>query len=119
MLGQERCESGGTSLCLIVGVDENHLHCGAEFAENLSAGAAWGVAAAGGDGDGDDLLVPRGDGATDGDALGADRQAVGGVLDVAAGEDFAIGGEHGGADLEFGVGSVGVPTNSECLLNCD
>ena len=37
------------------------------------------------------------------DALGAHRQAVGGVLDVAAGDDRAVGGFEGGADLEAGV----------------
>ena len=35
-----------------------------------------------------------------GDALGADRQAVGGVLDVAAGDDDAVRGLERGADLE-------------------
>ena len=38
-----------------------------------------------------------------GDALGADGQAVGGVLDVAAGDDRAVGGFERGADLESGV----------------
>lgn len=108
LLWQERRERGGARLRRIVGVDEDHLHRGAELAENLPACAAGGVAAAGGDGDGDDFLVPRGDGAADGDALGANRQAVGGVLDIAAGEDFAAGGKDGGADLEFGVRGMGV-----------
>ena len=35
------------------------------------------------------------------DALGAHRQAVGGVLDVAAGDDSAIGRFQRGADLEL------------------
>jgi hypothetical protein len=66
------------------------------------------VAAGGGDGDGRDLLVARRDGGADGDAFGAHREAVGGVFDIAAGEDFAGGGEDGGADLEAGVGRIGV-----------
>ena len=113
LLRQERGERRGTHLGRIIGVDEDHFHRGAELAEHLPAGAAGGMAAAGDDGDGDDLLVPRGDGRADGDALGADRQAVGGVLDVAAGEDFAVGGEDRGADLEFRVGGVGVAADCE------
>jgi hypothetical protein len=119
LLGQERGERGHASLRRIVGVDEDHFHRGAELAENLPAGAAGRVAAAGGDGYGDDLFVTRGNGAADGDALGADRQAVGGVFNIAAGEDFAASGEDRGADLEFGVGGVGVEAGSECLINCD
>ena len=34
------------------------------------------------------------------DPLGTDRQPVGGVLDVAAGDDGAVGGFERGADLE-------------------
>lgn len=115
LLGQERGERGRARLRRIIGVDEDHFHRGAELAENLPAGAAGGMAPAGGDGDGDDLFVTRGNGAADGDALGADRQAVGGVFNVAAGEDFAAGGENGGADLEFGIGGVGVLSSRECV----
>ena len=71
------------------------------------------MAATSGDGHGNDLFVTRGDGAANGDALGADRQAVRGVLDVAAGEDFAIGGENRGADLEFRVRGVGASPDQE------
>src|SRR5262249_40241343 len=41
------------------------------------------------------------------DALGADGQAVGGVLDVAAADDRAVGGLEGGADLELRERRVG------------
>ena len=71
------------------------------------------MAAAGGDGDGDDVLMPCGDGRADGDALGADREAVGGVFDVAAGEDFAAGGEDRGADLELRIGGVSFGADCE------
>ena len=41
-------------------------------------------------------------------ALGADRQAIRGILDVAAGKDLAAVGQHGRADLEAAVGTIGV-----------
>src|SRR5262249_44361894 len=42
------------------------------------------------------------------DALGADRQAVGGVFDVAAGDHLAVGRLQGGADQEVRERGVGV-----------
>ena len=41
-------------------------------------------------------------------ALGADGEAEGGILDVAAGDDFAGGCEEGGTDFVIGIGGVGV-----------
>src|SRR4051812_32949724 len=41
-----------------------------------------------------------------GDALGADGETVGGVLDVAAGDDGAVGGFERGADPELREGGV-------------
>src|SRR4051794_29003381 len=63
-------------------------------------------------GDDDDLLdADRGPGFTRGlddrRALGADRAAVGGVLDIAAGEDLASGDPEGRAHLVLAVGAVG------------
>ena len=43
-----------------------------------------------------------------GDALGAQRQAITGVLDVAAGDDYAGSGFKRGADLEAGKVGHGV-----------
>ena len=74
----------------------------AELPEDLAAGAAGrrrrcGV---GDDGDARELAMPFGERLEHRDALGADGQAVGGVLDVAAGDDRAVGGLERGADLE-------------------
>ena len=49
-----------------------------------------------------------GEGLEHGDPLGADREAVGGVLDVAAGEDRAVGRFERRTDLEFGERGVGI-----------
>ena len=64
-------------------------------------------AAAGDDGDGHDLLVPGSHRGANGGAFRANRQPIGCVFDVAAGEDFAGGSQNGGADVEVGVRSEG------------
>ena len=59
-----------------------------------------------------------GDGATDGNLLGAAGEAVAGVFYVAAGDDVGgvwLGEEEGGADAEVAVGGVGVMGGSERL----
>ena len=53
------------------------------------------------------MPLAGGDSGKDGHPLGADGGAEGGVFDVAAGEDAAVGGEDGGAHGEVGIGSVG------------
>jgi len=65
-------------------------------------------AVAGDDGEGKEPLRPGGDDVRDEPALGAQRQAVGGVLDVATDEDPAVGDEAGRADAQSRVGRVGV-----------
>jgi hypothetical protein len=50
----------------------------------------------------------EGDGGGDGGLLGAGGEAVGGVFDVAAGDDVAVVEEERGADAEVAVGGVGV-----------
>src|SRR5207244_3447404 len=69
------------------------------------------AAAAGRGGDRYLLQLPRavalGHGAGEGRALGADAERVGGVLDVDAGDDAAVAGAHGGADVEARVRRVG------------
>ncbi len=52
------------------------------------------------DDDATELAVAFGQRLEDGHTLGADGQAVGGVLDVAAGDDLAVGGFESRADLE-------------------
>ncbi len=61
-----------------------------------------------------ELAMPFGDRLEDGDAFGADRQAVGGVLDVAAGDDLAARGLERGADLESRVVGGGVLAHGAC-----
>jgi hypothetical protein len=48
------------------------------------------------------------DGGGDGRLFGADGEAVGGVFDVAAGDDSTVPKQDSGADAEVAVGSVGV-----------
>ena len=86
----------------------------AELGDGLaagSAGLAGGVVEVG-DGDGADADVGAvlADGRDDGRLLGAGGEAVGGVLDVAAGDDGVFGGveEDRCADTEAAVGGVGV-----------
>ena len=57
-----------------------------------------------------DARAIGGDGAGDRGLFGAGGEAIGGVFDVAAGEDVGIGAfeEEGGSDVEPGIGSVGV-----------
>ena len=91
---------------------EHDCGFGAELVDDLAACAAGGA--------GDALVVDDGDGANfdfgaefchggeDCSALGAVGEAVGGVLNVAASEEFALGRQEGGADAEVGIGGVGV-----------
>jgi len=50
----------------------------------------------------------EGDGGDDGGLLGAGGEAVGGVFDVAAGDDGSLIEEKGCADAEVAVGGVSV-----------
>ena len=57
-----------------------------------SAGLAGGVVEVGdGDGADADLGAVEADGGGDGGLFGADGEAVGGIFDVAAGDDVAVG----------------------------
>ena len=58
----------------------------------------------------------EGDGGGDGGLLGAGGEAVGGVFDVAAGDDGAVCEEEGGADAEVAVGGVGVVGDGDGAL---
>jgi len=103
---------GDVGLLLAVSALKENDGVGAEFVDHLAAGAAGGA--------GDALIVDdrdRGDldlgtqsshGRKNRGALGAIRHSVGGVLYVAAGEDFAFCSEQSGTHSEVGVGGVGV-----------
>jgi hypothetical protein len=93
---------------------------GAELVDGLAAGPA-GLAGGGvevGDGDGTDadFGAAEGDGGGDGGLLGTAGEAVGGVFDVAAGDDSTVCEQEGGADAEVAVGCVGVMRDGGGLL---
>jgi hypothetical protein len=105
---------GGLSDGAGFGGKEDHRLGGAELVDGLAAGSA-GLAGGGveiGDGDGSDAdgWAVEADGGGDGGLFGADGEAVGGVFDVAAGDDgvgFVVEEERG-ADTEVAVRGVGV-----------
>ncbi len=105
--------------------------CGsAELVDGLAAGSA-GLACGVVEIDDDDCAdagsgTVEGDGGSDGVLLGAGGEAVGGVLNVAAGEDVAVLEEDGCSYAEMAVGSVGVLGGGEGsqaevfdLLSCE
>ena len=73
------------------------------------AGLAGGVVEVG-DGDGADANggAVKTDSGGDGGLFRADGKTVGGVFDVAAGDNCAVSEEYGGADAEVAVGCVRV-----------
>jgi hypothetical protein len=85
---------------------------GAELVHGLATGSAgW----AGGcvevsDGNGADAEggAVEGDGGGDGGLFGTDGEAVGGVFDVAASDDGAVGEQERCPDAEVAVGGIGV-----------
>ena len=64
-------------------------------------------AVAGGDADSDEAPASRSHERRDEPALGAECQPVGGVLHVATGDEAAVVGDRGRADLQLRVGGVG------------
>src|SRR5260221_13331559 len=91
-------------------VGEVDVEIAAELPEDLAARAARRrrLLGIGDDGDAREDVMALGERLEHRDALRANRQAVGGVLDVAAGEDGAIAGLERGADLEPRVRRVRV-----------
>jgi hypothetical protein len=99
-----------------VQVRKHQFHIAAELPEDLAASAAGrrqriGV---GHHGHAPELARAFGDGFEDGHALGAEGQAVAGVLDIAAGVDAARGIFQCRADLEMGERRVGVLPGARC-----
>ena len=99
----------GQDLMVAGQVSHDHQAVRAELGQDLAAEAAGGdgLGRVGDDGQGLESPLAGGDGGKDGHPLGADGGAEGGVFDVAAGEDAAVGGEDGGAYGEVGIGGVG------------
>ncbi len=110
--GGEQVGDGGLVEGAVLFGEEDDGVWGAEFEDGLAAGStglAGGVVEVG-DGDGADVdgWAVEADGGGDGCLFGADGEAVGGVFDVAAGDDVAVGEQDGGADAEVAVGSIGI-----------
>src|SRR4051812_12788176 len=87
---------------LAFGRGEDDFEVAAELPENLPAGAARRRGRVlEGDGDPAELAMAFRERLEHRDTLGADGQAVGRVLDVAAGDDGPVFGLQGGAHLEI------------------
>ena len=94
-------------------VAKNHFQVAAEFPEDLPAGAArrrrrLGV---GDDGDAREVPMPFGDRLEYCDALGTDRQAIGRVFDITAGDDGASRAFQRCTDQEMRIRRVRVQAN--------
>ncbi len=86
----------------------------------LAAGSA-GLAGGGvevGDGDGADAYAgtAKSDGSGDGGLFGAGGEPVGGVFDVATGDDSTVRQQEGGTDTEVAIGCIGVKRDGDGLL---
>src|SRR5260370_757926 len=86
-------------------VGEDDFEIAAELPENLPARTAWRrrVFRVRDDRDAREFPFAFGNRFDESDALGTDRQAVGRILDVAAGEDRAARRFQRGADLKAGI----------------
>jgi hypothetical protein len=105
--GEELIQGQDLIVALQVGHDD--LTSRAELRKYLTAEAAGGdwLGGVGDHGQGFELALAGGHGGKDGHPLGAHGGPEGGVLDVATGEDPAVGGEDGGAHRKRGIGGVG------------
>src|SRR5580692_8733120 len=97
-------------------IGEHDRNVATKFPDDLAAVAAGrgervGV---GDDGDGIETALAFADGFEDGDALGAESEAVSGVFDVAAGENLARRRVQGSADFEIGKFGVSVFADLGC-----
>jgi hypothetical protein len=92
----------------------------AELMDGLAAGSAGltgGLVEVGyGDRADADLWAVETDGGGDGGLFGADSEAVGGVFDVAAGDDSTVREQDSGSDAEVAVGRVGVARDGDGAL---
>src|SRR5262249_56230672 len=77
------------------------------------AGGRWRFVGGGEDGNGAEAGLSLGNRLENGHAFGADGQAIGSIFNIASGDNLAVHGLQGGADLEVREGSVGIPPNFE------
>jgi hypothetical protein len=106
--GEEVAHLDDFGFALEIGQDNGDV--AAEFPDELAAGAAgWsqGVGV-GNHRDGIEAALTFAERFEDGDAFGANGQAVGGVFDVATAEDAPRSGAESGTDTEIGKRSMGV-----------
>ena len=99
--------------CLAIQIGKNDLQIAGKLPQNLPARTAWwgGCFRRGDDNHASELAVSFRERLEDGDALGADGQAIRGVFDVAASDDRSIYGFERSADFETGIVSMGVLAN--------
>src|SRR3984893_13658720 len=95
-------------------VGEDNLRVAAKFPDNLPASSARRREriSVGHDGHGVEPALAFGDCLENRDALGAQRQAVGGVLHIAAGENSARFRAHRSANAKVGIGRMRVFSSS-------
>lgn len=81
-----------------------------EFRHDLAAGPTWADRRVGirHNGDATEVAMTSHNGGSDGHALGAHGEAEAEILDIAAGENRAVGALKGSADGEVRVGRVGI-----------
>jgi hypothetical protein len=117
--GEERGD-GGLSDGASFGGEENDGVRSAELVDGLAAGSAGlaGSVVQVGDGDGADadLGTEQADGGGDGGLFRADGEPVGGVFDVAAGDDSTVRKQDSRADAEVAVGCIGVVGDGDGAL---
>ena len=95
-------------------IRQDHFEVAAKLPQNLATGAArrrWRVGV-GHHGNTCELSMSLRECFEHRNALGANRKAVGGILDVAPGDDRAVGGLERRADFEVRVGGVRVTTRA-------
>src|SRR5437762_12104185 len=98
---------------LAVQVGKNHFEVSCKLPQHLAARAAWRGRRVGwrDDDQAAERTVSLGERFENRDTLGAERQAVRGVLEVAAGEDGPVTRLDGGADLEMREVGAGMLAN--------
>ena len=117
---REKLGDAGLGDGSIFGREENDGVGCAEFVDGLAAGStglAGGFVEVGdGDGADTDFRSVEADGAGDGGLFCANGEAVGGVFDIAAGDDSTVDEQGSGADAEVAVGGVGVMSDGDGAL---
>ena len=102
-VGQQVVEGRLVAVVAIFRVDGDHAHRRAEFGQELATRAAGTGAAGADDGDGQEIAVSGRDRGRSRHALGANRQAVGGIFDVGALINLTAGGADRRSDCKVRI----------------